>query len=52
MTVSQFKQKCTKYKKIVVLQKAILAWYAAEYHQDYNTYDELVSASSPFPGNK
>ena len=42
MTVSQFKAKCSKYKKILVLQKAILVWYAAEYHQDFDNYDELV----------
>ena len=42
MSVSQFKAKCAKYKKILVLQKAIIIWYAAEYHQEFDTYDELV----------
>ena len=41
-TVSQFKQKCTKYKKIMVLQKAILQWWSAEYHEEYDEYDELA----------
>jgi hypothetical protein len=56
MTVSQFKQKCTKYKKIVVLQKAILTWVAAEYHVNHNTYEDLVAvhpflATSEFVSN-
>ena len=41
-TVSQFKQKCTKYKKVMALQKAILQWYGTEYHQEYEEYEDLV----------
>ena len=46
-TVSQFKQKCAKYKKIMALQKAILEWYSTEYHEEHENYDDLV-AIHPF----